>query len=357
LLEELEEAVDGVTVIKLQSQGDRAAAAIPAEHLIEAHAQGVERLVIQSDIAEITISTTWLMALLQETEGQIELSMAKADKSKLPAHVQDQLGDHDAYELHLSINGEQPDRFSPGSVLVSIPYTLGPGEAPHRVVIYYINDEGDWEPVPNGIYDEESGMVRFAANHFSRYAAKHVDELAINIPDVAWASPALEMLAARGVINDQGHHTIQPMQLITRGEFAAMLASALGLESAAQQVGFNDVDATSPWHSAIAALESLGVVKGVGDGRFMANEPITRQDMAVLIYRLAAVLRIDLQQTRPTVSYHDEQGIAAYAYDAVELLSRAGVLNGTGDGAFQPLRKATKAEAAVIITRMLEQLH
>ena len=77
----------------------------------------------------------------------------------------------------------------------------------------------------------------------------------------------------------------------------------------------------------------------------------------MLIHRLAIVLDIDLPESRPTVSYRDEQDIAGYAREAVEALMRAGVMQGTGSGEFQPFRQATRAEAAVIIGRLLELMH
>ncbi len=358
LLKELEAAeAEKVVVVELQAEGERAAASLSAEHIAHAYDQGIERIVLRSDIAEITISAAWLAEQLKGTAGHVELSMAKADKSRLPEHVQEQLGEHDAYEFRLSMNGEYPSSFGAGSVLVSFPYAPGSGEEPHLIVVYYIDEEGRWEPVPNSVYDEETGMVRFAARHFSLYAAKHAGEAAKEIPAIPWASRAIGMLAARGVIDVHAAEHYEPLQPIKRGEFAAMLAAAFGLEAGSHEASFTDVDASSPWHDAIVAAEAHGIVKGVGGGRFAPNDPITRQDMAVMIVRLAFALEIDLPETRPQAAYRDEQDIAGYAREAVETLLRASVMQGTGSGEFQPLRRATRAEAAVIIGRLLELMH
>ena len=111
---------------------------------------------------------------------------------------------------------------------------------------------------------------------------------------------------------------------------------------------FTDVPKEA-WYSVyIAAAAEAGIVKG-NQGAFGVGLPISRQDAAVM---LARALSIDgSAEEQP---FTDEDEIADYAVNAVKALAEMKVLEGYDDGAFRPKNTLTRAEAAVIIDRMME---
>ena len=84
---------------------------------------------------------------------------------------------------------------------------------------------------------------------------------------------------------------------------------------------------------------------------FGTGRTITRQDMAVMIYR--AAVAADVQLPGGYVEFSDEAMIADYAKDSVAALAGAGIINGVGDGRFNPDGNATRAEATVILARIM----
>lgn len=79
---------------------------------------------------------------------------------------------------------------------------------------------------------------------------------------------------------------------------------------------------------------------------FGSSDNITRQDMAVIIYRAAQATGVELDETNEGKTFDDDMSVAAYAKEAVDMLVRAGVINGISETEFAPLANATRAQAA-----------
>ena len=161
-----------------------------------------------------------------------------------------------------------------------------------------------------------------------------------------WAESAIEKLYSRDIVNgDQNKY--DPARSIKREEFVKMIISAFNIPLMGD-AEFTDVPKEA-WYSVyIAAAAEAGIVKG-NQGAFGVGLPISRQDAAVM---LARALSIDgSAEEQP---FTDEDEIADYAVNAVKALAEMKVLEGYDDGAFRPKNTLTRAEAAVIIDRMME---
>ena len=98
----------------------------------------------------------------------------------------------------------------------------------------------------------------------------------------------------------------------------------------------------------IEAAFKNNIINGAGARYFSPDAPITREDIAVILYRSSALLGFEQTQNQQS-DFVDADSISGYAVDAVSMLSGLGVINGTGNGAFEPKRNATRAEAAKMI--------
>jgi len=176
-----------------------------------------------------------------------------------------------------------------------------------------------------------------------------------DISSVPWAKEAIETLAAEGIISGPGDGTFRPNNKVTRAEFIKMLMMALELVDEEAVCTFSDVKEGAWYYQSIANAEKLGIVNGKGDGTFGVNDEILRQDMAVMIYRAAQLTGIDLGDDINVIPFTDEEDISGYAKEAVAAIQKAGIINGIGDGSFAPKKNATRAEAAVIIYRLLNK--
>ncbi|WP_051010693.1 bifunctional 2',3'-cyclic-nucleotide 2'-phosphodiesterase/3'-nucleotidase, partial [Paenibacillus riograndensis] len=172
---------------------------------------------------------------------------------------------------------------------------------------------------------------------------------------VAWAQEAINALAAKGIIKGIDGKNFAPNKTVTRAEFVTMLVRALDLAPSGASTKFSDVKQGVWYTDAIAAAVNAGIVKGSGNGKFEPGREVTREEMALMI---AAALKDQLQSidtASALAGFGDKSKIASYAQEAVAQLTQLGIVNGVDGQKFAPKSDATRAQAAVIIYRMLEK--
>ncbi len=172
-----------------------------------------------------------------------------------------------------------------------------------------------------------------------------------DITSVPWAADAINSLAKIGVVTGTAPNTFEPNRNVAREEFAAFVYRGFGFDEVSATAQFGDVAANEWYYKCITQLASLGVISGTGNEIFGVGDNITRQDMAVIIYRAAKTAGINLDAA--PCSFADSADIADYALEAIGALTAAGIINGVGGNAFNPNGSATRAEAAVIISRII----
>ena len=96
--------------------------------------------------------------------------------------------------------------------------------------------------------------------------------------------------------------------------------------------------------------EANGIVTGYSDTEYAPNGLILREQMAALMYRYATFKGIDTGAS--VAQYTDSAAISDYAVPAVSFCTEAGLMNGVGDGAFDPQADATRGEVATVVMRL-----
>ena len=176
-----------------------------------------------------------------------------------------------------------------------------------------------------------------------------------DIQSVPWAKEAIDKLSAIGVVNGTSDTTFEPNRNITREEFAAILYRGFGFEKASVINGYyKDVPLTEWYFEPVMQLATLGIINGTGDEQFGTGSTISRQDMAVMIYRAAQI--VNAKFTSAGEAFADKSEMNAYAYEAIDALSGAKIINGVGNNCFNPKGKATRAEATVILSRIMDYM-
>ena len=175
-----------------------------------------------------------------------------------------------------------------------------------------------------------------------------------DMKEAAWAEDMVHALVGKGVISQNEQRSFRPMDNITREEYVKMIVTVIGPHDENGLSDLSDV-AADHWASPyIAAAQKLGLVNGNDKGAFGIGENITRQDMAVIIFRTFQMLGIDL--AAGDAEFSDSSDISNYAQDAVKALEEIGIINGMGDNTFAPRANATRAQAAKVIYVMMEVL-
>lgn len=179
-----------------------------------------------------------------------------------------------------------------------------------------------------------------------------------DVPVTAWYRQAVTRLADDGIITGTSDGLFSPNDTLTRAAFVTMLAraalSATELEQYRFPGNFKDVP-SSHWSIPYVnwAVET-GVAEGYGNGTFRPDRAVSRQEAAVLVKKFADSTGRKFPQNQPAGSFRDQGSIASWAKEAVRLCQQAGVITGDPSGNFRPTGTATRAEAAVICYRFLE---
>ncbi|KGE19781.1 bifunctional 2',3'-cyclic-nucleotide 2'-phosphodiesterase/3'-nucleotidase [Paenibacillus wynnii] len=173
---------------------------------------------------------------------------------------------------------------------------------------------------------------------------------------VVWAQSAIKALAAQGILKGVGGDNFAPAQNVSRAEFVTILVRALNLPSTAgKPVTFSDVKSGVWYTDAISIGVNAGLVKGSGNGKFEPGREITREEMAIMVAN-ALKFKGLLQSGNHNAAlqkFADKGEIASYAQESVAQLTDLGIINGIDADEFGPKGITNRAQAAVIIFRML----
>ncbi len=167
-----------------------------------------------------------------------------------------------------------------------------------------------------------------------------------DIDGVVWAKEAIADLYSKNIINGKDADSFAPNDYILREEFVKMIVALLGVEISTAETSFSDVNPNAWYAPYIASSQRAGFIKGYSDSVFGVGNHITRQDVAVILNRIAS-----LSVGETSVTFTDESDISDYAAEAVNNLSASGVINGS-NGAFMPKSYSTRAETACMIYRL-----
>ena len=165
--------------------------------------------------------------------------------------------------------------------------------------------------------------------------------------DGHWAAEAVKNLASKNIINGFPDGTFMPEKSVTRAEFSKMICLAKNISQGSYGVSFADVS-DNAWYSIyVKALSANNIVNGFSDGTFRPEDNISRQDAAVIVWRI-----IKNSNTESKTVFSDESEIADYAKEAVSKLGGLGIINGY-NGYFNPADNITRAEAAKILNSIM----
>ena len=171
-----------------------------------------------------------------------------------------------------------------------------------------------------------------------------------DITEDMWARPYVEGLHAKGIIAGDETGAFRPNDSVSRAEFVKMLTLAFDLKMQGDEKAFSDVTREDWYYSYVVTAFASGIVKGKNDDYFGATENITREDIAVMVQRALYMTSKD-----GNLSFADCAEIADYAKGAIFDLTNANIISGFEDNTFRPKGFATRAEAATMISRAMEQ--
>ena len=174
-----------------------------------------------------------------------------------------------------------------------------------------------------------------------------------------WARETVEELASKGVVNGTSEDKFNPDGSITRAQFASIVVRALDIKSPenANSPTFEDVEQGSWYYDSVVSAWSNGIISGYSDEKFAPSESVTREQMVkIIIEAMKYKGMIEDSQISEDVlaSCADADGISDWALESMKCAVSMGIIKGNPDSTIHPSEGATRAQASVMISRILK---
>lgn len=172
-----------------------------------------------------------------------------------------------------------------------------------------------------------------------------------DVPADAWYASALAFVYDAGLMEGVSADRFAPDMPLTRGMLVSMLyrLNAPALKPSAPS--FPDV-APDAWYApGVAWAAEAGLVKGYDDGRFGPEDPITREQLATLLFRYAQHIGRNTAGRDSLTGFSDGDTVSAWAQDAMAWTVDSGVLTGLPGDVLAPAVTTTRAQAAAMLQR------
>ena len=170
-----------------------------------------------------------------------------------------------------------------------------------------------------------------------------------------WFYNDVRYVYEKGIMDGTGADRFSPNAPLTRAMIVTILYRMAGSPAMSGASDFKDVDSNKWFAKAVAWAAANGIVNGYGSGLFGPNDPVTREQLAAILYRYAVyggMTAVTLEENLG--SFADTAQLSAYAIQAMNWAVGQGLINGSGSN-LVPKAQATRAQVAAIIHRYLER--
>lgn len=179
-----------------------------------------------------------------------------------------------------------------------------------------------------------------------------------DLRSVSWAREAIENLAGMGILQGTAGTLFNPNGTITKAEFTAIVVRAFNFDTAT--VGsLADVKSNKWYYKDIMVAENLGVISGDSKNKFYPETPITREEIAKMLFKALQVSgsEFSLHDNSVLEKFIDKNRISPDAVASVATLVGEGIIEGITGKTIGPGNTATRAQAAVFVYRTLNKLN
>lgn len=167
----------------------------------------------------------------------------------------------------------------------------------------------------------------------------------------SWFFDSIAYVYSKGQMNGIDAVSFAPNAPTSRGMIVTVLYRMAGEPAVADPGTFADVASGSYYEDAIAWAAENGIMEGYNASRFGADDSVTREQMATILYRYAEHTGRDTSAANMLINFEDADQISAYAVPAMEWANAEGLILGTTETRLNPTGDATRAQIAAILTR------
>lgn len=170
-----------------------------------------------------------------------------------------------------------------------------------------------------------------------------------------WYYDSVNFVVVRGLFKGVSDEEFAPQVSMTRSMLVTVLYRLAGMPST-NGASFSDVESGAWYENAVIWASQNGVVEGYGNGEFGTYDNITREQMAVILYRYAKFMGYDVNTIEDIARFTDTDKISSWAVTPIKWMVANGLMNGKQNNALDPKGAATRAEVATMLQRFVENI-
>jgi large repetitive protein len=324
-------------------------------------------LLVKTELMNVRLDAAAIMDGGLMGGSRIRLVIAKAEERLAAAASEAALKQNDALQMvtgpvtvHATVvDGSGAAAALPLSAFNALQGEFGRLKGEFPGIYRYDEASGAWVYVQSKKNADGQGLV-FGISGPGAYAAMHLTSRFADT-DGHWAKQEIDRMARRLLVNGVSQTEFRPEGAVTRAEFAAMLVRALRIPGSGvgREQAFTDVNQAAWYYEAVLAAASKGLVNGLESGRFAPDETITREQMAVMIGRAYRSLGLDFTPPEDgallLAKFTDGSSVQSWALADAALALKESLMQGVSNDAFEPQGMTTRAQAVVVLGRLLDK--
>lgn len=224
-----------------------------------------------------------------------------------------------------------------------------------RFAVYGFDGQA-WVYLGGGMFGKER-IVNADYSKYRKFALAQPNEQFIDI-ESHWAKDMIQILSAHQKINGYGEGRFEPDQSVSRAEFITLVANILEMpQNGSSGETFNDVLEGHWAYKTITNAYASGMVQGDG-GQFYPDNKITREELVAILARAIRIKNdsYSIKEDESIARFEDHNALEQWSKPAFSFFIKNGLIKGKEENRLAPKANATRAEAAVLIYRVMNVL-
>lgn len=308
-------------------------------------------LTMDTTIGSITLDAAAIAAATaQANDRTLTIVLSAAAKTRGTDSAQQ-------WKWQLLCAGKEITDLRGGHAIVGVPYMLESQQNTACVTVAAFDAAGEQQYMQPS-YDAQRKLVCFVAAQPCTFVVAY-DETQIwqngfaDVNEQAWYFPAVRYVCYHDMMNGNAASSFAPDKQLSRAQLAQILYN---MEDRPQvkPMEFSDVPQSAWYASAVSWAAQAGILTGYGKDRMGPNDPVTREQLAAMLFRYAEKKGCDMSAQADLSGFADAASISAYARQPLAWAHALGIVNGTGTDTLSPVGTATRAQAAAMLMRLCE---
>jgi len=315
----------------------------------------IRQFELRSGMIALNLDLEALRNLRAQSTGDVTITMAP--ETRRSGNAQTLIMNRPVYRVTAGYNKDgnymEIKSIGNGSAIYSIPYTPDKEETGYLYAVS-VDEQGNAARITNSAYDANTKSIIFTSNQFQAGGVGYTQGNRFTDISTHWAKEAMDYADGRGLITGTSNTVFSPDDNITRGILATALGRLANVDPGLYQANsFTDVSSDSNTASYADWANKKGIIKSSGNGQFLPDQPVTREEMALILQNYTkAVMSCPLSITRDAINYDDNASIDSVYKKAVTSMQQAGVIMGEKNNDFNPKNNVTRAQASMMLYRL-----